>query len=75
MARNLGKVGNLPVVLIEGDRREEASHARKFEWEELKTAYISPWILQVQENPGTMDVEDFNIRVIDTHKEILSDTE
>ena len=39
MARNLGKVGNLPVVLIEGDRREEASHARKFEWEELKTAY------------------------------------
>ena len=39
MARNLGKIGNLPVVLIEGDRREEASHARKFEWEELKTAY------------------------------------
>ncbi|MBO9725185.1 MAG: toprim domain-containing protein [Novosphingobium sp.] len=39
MARNLGKVGNLPVVLIEGDRREEANHARKFEWEELKTAY------------------------------------
>lgn len=39
MARNLGKVGNLPVVLIEGDRRDEASHARKFEWEELKTAY------------------------------------
>ncbi|WP_030540307.1 hypothetical protein [Sphingobium sp. DC-2] len=26
MARNLGEVGNLPVVLIEGDRREEASH-------------------------------------------------
>ncbi|MCB2048547.1 MAG: toprim domain-containing protein [Novosphingobium sp.] len=39
MARNLGKVGNLPVVLIEGDRREEASHSKKFEWEELKTAY------------------------------------
>ncbi|MET0373625.1 MAG: toprim domain-containing protein, partial [Rhizorhabdus sp.] len=39
MARNLGKVGNLPVVLIEGDRQEGASHARKFEWEELKTAY------------------------------------
>ncbi|WP_374414228.1 toprim domain-containing protein [Novosphingobium colocasiae] len=39
MARNLGKVGNLPVVLIEGDRREEASHAKRFEWEELKTAY------------------------------------
>ncbi|WP_379489027.1 bifunctional DNA primase/helicase [Novosphingobium soli] len=39
MARNLGKVGNLPVVLIEGDRREEASHSKRFEWEELKTAY------------------------------------
>ncbi len=39
IARNLGKVGNLPVVLIEGDRREETSHARKFDWEELKTAY------------------------------------
>jgi len=39
MARNLGKVGNLPVVLIEGDRREEANHSKKFEWEELKTAY------------------------------------
>ncbi len=41
----------------------------------MAPAYISPWILQVQENPGTMDVEDFNIRVIDTHKQILSDTE
>lgn len=39
LARNLGKVGNLPVVLIEGDRHEDASHARRFEWEELKTAY------------------------------------
>lgn len=39
IARNLGKVANLPVVLIEGDRRDEASHARKFDWEELKTAY------------------------------------
>jgi len=39
IARNLGKIGNLPVVLIEGDRAEETSHARKFDWEELKTAY------------------------------------
>ena len=39
IARNLGKVGNLPVVLIEGDRREDQSHSRKFDWEELKTAY------------------------------------
>lgn len=40
LARNLGKVANLPVVLIEGDRDEESgSHAKRFEWEELKTAY------------------------------------
>ncbi|WP_156680046.1 toprim domain-containing protein [Sphingomonas profundi] len=39
LARNLGKVANMPVVLMEGDRDKDASHARKFEWEELKTAY------------------------------------
>lgn len=40
IARNLGKVANLPVVLLEGDRDDEkASHSRRFEWEELKTAY------------------------------------
>lgn len=41
LARNLGKVANLPVVLIEGDRDAEgkATHAKRFEWEELKTAY------------------------------------
>lgn len=39
IARNLGKVANLPVVLIEGDRNESAPHARRFEWEELKSLY------------------------------------
>jgi len=39
IARTLGQVGNLPVVLIEGDRNQETSHARRFEWDELKTAY------------------------------------
>lgn len=39
IARNLGKVANMPVVLIEGDRNQETSHARRFEWDELKTAY------------------------------------
>ncbi len=39
LARNLGKVANLPVVLIEGDRDEKAPHSKRFEWEELKTAY------------------------------------
>jgi len=39
IARNLGKIANLPVILLEGDRDEKAAHARRFEWEELKTAY------------------------------------
>ncbi|AOH83641.1 hypothetical protein AWL63_06290 [Sphingomonas panacis] len=39
IARTLGQVGNLPVVLIEGDRAQDTPHARRFEWDELKTAY------------------------------------
>lgn len=41
IARNLSKVGNLPIVLIEGDRLDDgkALHAKRFEWEELKTAF------------------------------------
>ena len=39
IARNLGKVSNLPVVLIEGDRNESVPHSKRFEWEELKSLY------------------------------------
>lgn len=39
IARTLGQVANMPVVLIEGDRNQETPHARRFEWDELKTAY------------------------------------
>ncbi|MDB5683560.1 MAG: phage-like protein [Sphingomonas bacterium] len=39
IARTLGQVGNLPVVLIEGDRGQDTPHGRRFEWDELKTAY------------------------------------
>lgn len=39
IARNLGKVSNLPVVLLEGDRTQDVPHSRRFEWDELKTAY------------------------------------
>lgn len=39
IARNLGKVSNLPVVLIEGDRNETVPHSKRFEWEELKSLY------------------------------------
>lgn len=38
-ARTLGQVANLPVVMIEGDRTQDTPHARRFEWDELKTAY------------------------------------
>ncbi|WP_298808397.1 toprim domain-containing protein [uncultured Sphingomonas sp.] len=39
IARTLGQVGNLPVVLIEGDRNQDVPHGKRFEWDELKTAY------------------------------------
>ena len=39
IARTLGQVGNLPVVLIEGDRNQDVAHGKRFEWDELKTAY------------------------------------
>jgi energy-coupling factor transporter ATP-binding protein EcfA2 len=39
IARTLGQVGGLPVVLIEGDRGQDTPHAKRFEWDELKTAY------------------------------------
>ena len=38
-ARNMGQVSNMPVVLIEGDRDEDTAHGKKFDWDELKTAY------------------------------------
>lgn len=37
-ARNFAQVANLPVVLIEGDRDDDAKKGA-FEWDELKTAY------------------------------------
>ncbi len=39
-ARNFAQVSNLPVVLIESDRDQEAGAKQKqFDWDELKTAY------------------------------------
>ncbi len=38
-ARNFAQVSCLPVVLIEGERREESSKYASFDWDELKTAY------------------------------------
>jgi hypothetical protein len=39
IARELVKYGNLPIVMIEGDRSAEQSHAKKFDWSELKKLY------------------------------------
>ncbi|MBL4766409.1 MAG: toprim domain-containing protein [Rhodobacteraceae bacterium] len=38
-SRNFAQVSNLPVVLIEADRDEDTAKARRFDWDELKTAY------------------------------------
>lgn len=39
ISRKFSQVSNLPVVLIEADREEDSAKARKFDWDELKTAY------------------------------------
>ena len=39
IARELVKYGNLPVVLLEGDRKKDQPAARKFDWSELKKIY------------------------------------
>ena len=41
----------------------------------LKTAYLSQQLIQILEDPGTDDVQDLRIQVVDKHKEVLSDTE
>ena len=41
----------------------------------LKSAYLSQQLIQIQEDPGTDDVQDLRIQVVDKHKEVLSDTE
>ncbi len=38
-SRNFSQVSNLPVVLIEADRDEDTAKAKKYDWDELKTAY------------------------------------
>ncbi len=39
ISRKFAQVSNLPVCLIEADREENTAKSRKFDWEELKTAY------------------------------------
>lgn len=39
IARELVKFGNLPVVLLEGDRKKDQPAAKKFDWSELKKIY------------------------------------
>lgn len=41
----------------------------------LNTSYISTRLLRINEDPGTDNVNDIVISVVDLHKEILSDTE
>ncbi|WP_199098984.1 toprim domain-containing protein [Dyella sp. ASV21] len=38
-ARAFVQVANLPVVLVEGDRKDDTAKAKKFDFNELKTAY------------------------------------
>ena len=39
LSRNFNRVANLPVVLLEGDRNQDTSHAKKFDFNELKALF------------------------------------
>ena len=41
----------------------------------LDAVYLSPWMMKIMEDPGTTDVRQLQIEVVDSHNEILSDTE
>ena len=41
----------------------------------LETEYISSNLLRILEDPGTDNVADLSVSVVDKHREILSDTE
>lgn len=57
-ARNFAQVAGLPVVLIEGDRDEDAAHARGFDWDELKTAYNGRSVRAVGVKNGGNDTRE-----------------
>jgi len=39
IGRELVKLSNLPIVLLEGDRNDNVPHSKRFEWAELKKLY------------------------------------
>ena len=41
----------------------------------LDAEYITPWLMRLTEDPETTNPEELEIRVMDKHNEILSDTE
>lgn len=42
--------------------------------ERLETEYLSPWLLRLDEDPGTEDAAELGIQVVDKHNEVLSET-
>ena len=70
---NISKVND--VWYIAGENFSPYCRVTTGDGELLKTTYLSPWLLEVTEDPGTADVEDLFISVVDKHHEILSDTE
>lgn len=57
-SRNFAQVSNLPVVLIESDRDEDTSKARRFDFSELKTAYNGRAIRSIGVKNGGTDTHE-----------------
>ena len=41
---------------------------------ELETTYLSPWLLRLEEDPGSVPASDLTIRVVDKDRKVLSQT-
>ncbi len=41
---------------------------------DLETTYLSPWLLRLEEDPGSVSAADLMIQVVDKDRQVLSQT-
>ena len=61
--------------VLSGSNFSPYCEVRNADGDLLETEYISSNLLRILEDPGTDNVADLSVSVVDKHREILSDTE
>lgn len=61
--------------VLSGSNFSPYCEVRNADGDLLKTEYISSNLLRILEDPGTDNVADLSVSVLDKHRELLSDTE